>query len=441
MRLAGFMVMGFLSMNIAQLVEAVYLGLVGVEDLAALGFVFPLIMGVGAMARGLGIGASSVIARTMGAGDRALVARLATHCEFLVILFAAVCMLAGLAFGQSLFAFMGAYGRVLDLATGYLHVYLIGMPFFLLSMVGTSLLRATGSPASPGIVMTLGSLLQIVISPFFIFGWLGLPAMGVVGAAWGFVIARGLSFILAFYFITIRDRLILMSLANLVPTWKAILHVGGPAMATNMLMPVSAGIITWLLAGHGNAVIAGYNVAGRIDMMLTMVLISVSGSIGPLVGQNWGAGHFDRAREAITLSIRFCLAWGVTGFLFMWFGAEFMVGLISDDASVVKAAVEYMLIISLSIGFMGWLQVCSSVFNALGRPFPPLALSVLRGLVVYVPLAVLGNEWLGYTGVFWATAATNVILGVAAWRWCMVVVARESAAQIIARGQTAGIQN
>ena len=423
------MVMGFLSMNIAQLIEAIYLGLVGVEDLAALGFAFPLIMGVGAMARGLGIGASSVIARTMGAGDRAQVARLATHCEFLVVLFAALCIVAGLAFGQSLFAFMGAEDRVLELATGYLHVYLIGLPFFLLSMVGTSLLRATGSPASPGIVMTLGSVLQIVVSPFFIFGWLGLPAMGVVGAAWGFVVARGMSFILAFYFIAIRDRLILVSLANALPAWKAILHVGGPAMATNMLLPISAGIITWLLAGHGIAVIAGYNVAGRIDMMLTMVLISVSGSIGPFVGQNWGAGHYDRARHAISLCIRFCMAWGIAGFLLMWLGAEFLVGLISDDTAVVQTAVDYLLIISLSIGFMGWLQVCSSVFNALGRPLPPLVLSVMRGLVVYVPLAMLGSRWLGYTGVFWATAVTNVVLGIVAWRWCMVVLARESAIQ------------
>jgi len=429
LRLAGFMVMGFLSMNIAQLIEAVYLGFVGTEDLAALGFAFPLVMGVGAMARGLGIGASSVIARTMGAGDRSQVARLVTHCEILVVAFSLLCVVLGFAYGEQLFAFMGADGLVLVKATGYLDVYLIGLPLFLLSMVGTSLLRATGSPASPGLVMTFGSIMQVVISPFFIFGWAGLPAMGVVGAAWGFALARTASFVLAFYLIAVRDRLIVISLDNIGVSWRAILHVGLPAMTTNMLTPLSMGIIVWLLSEYGHGVIAGFNVAGRIEMMLAMVLISVSGAIGPFVGQNWGAGKFDRVEIALGLSFRFCIAWGAFGFIVMLLAARPFVGLINDDPVVVESAVAYLVIIPLSIGFMGWLQAASSVFNALGKPAPPLILSILRGFVVYLPFAMLGSYLLDYRGIYWAAAATNFLLGVVAWQWCRVTVARAIAVE------------
>src|SRR5262249_30876490 len=162
----AYMIMGFLTMTLAQLIEAAYLGIVGTAELAAIAFTFPLVMSLNAAVRGIGVGASSVIARVVGAGDRERAAQLASHCLLLVAAFAAVCVALGMPGAHAFFRLLGAGGRVLELADGYIGIWFVGFVFFATSMVGTNLLRAVGNAAMPGIVMTLGSLLQVVMGPF-----------------------------------------------------------------------------------------------------------------------------------------------------------------------------------------------------------------------------------------------------------------------------------
>ena len=203
-RLSGYMIMGFLSMTIAQLIEAIYLGIVGTTELAAIAFTSPLVMSLMAAARGIGIGASSVIARAYGRGDRARAAVLTTHCLLLVAAFAALCVAIGVPGAHAFFVLLGAQDRVLELADAYIAVWLFGFMFFGVSMVGTHLLRAVGNAAMPGLVMTIGSSLQVVIGPFLIFGWAGLPALGIVGAAWAFVTARLVGFVLCMFWVAVK---------------------------------------------------------------------------------------------------------------------------------------------------------------------------------------------------------------------------------------------
>ena len=189
-RLGSFMAMGSLSMNFARFAEAIYLGFVGTEALAAMGFAFPITIFLFAFAGGIGTGASSVIARAYGAGDRAQAARLVTHAELLVLIIGVVAGAFGMVFAEDVVALLGAQGEVRSMATEYLSVYMLGFPLFMLSMVGSTLLRATGSAASPGVVMTTGSVIQIGLGPLLIFGWLGFPELGIAGAAWAYVASR-----------------------------------------------------------------------------------------------------------------------------------------------------------------------------------------------------------------------------------------------------------
>jgi putative MATE family efflux protein len=421
-RLSGYMAMGFIAMTTAQLVEAVYLGILGTAELAAVAFTFPIVMVLNAAARGLGVGASSVIARTIGGGNRDHAATLVSHCLILVCAFAALCVVAGLARAETIFAALGASGSPLALATAYMDIWLLGFVFFAVSMVGTNLLRAVGNAAMPGIVMTMGSLLQMALGPFLIFGWLGLPAMGIEGAAWAFVLARLASFALCMYWLAAREHLLRPGIAGLMASWRSILHVGIPATATNMIGPLSTAILTRLLATHGAGVVAGFGVAARVDAMMAMIIIAVASSAGPFIGQNWGARQFDRVNAALRICYAFCLGWGALTFLFMWLAGEWLVALINDDPDVVAAAVWYLWIIPLSLGFMGVMAVAGSCFNALGRPTPPLVLSALRLVVVLVPLAIVLGSQFGFVGIYLALAIANVIVGAMAWLWNRRVV-------------------
>jgi Na+-driven multidrug efflux pump len=164
---------------------------------------------------------------------------------------------------SALFALLGAEGEPLALAVAYSNIWLLGFLFFAVSMVGTNLLRAVGNAAMPGIVMTLGSVLQILFGPFLIFGWLGLPALGIEGAAWAFVLARLISFALCMYWLTAKEGMLRPGLQGLLASWRDILHVGVPATLTNTVAPLSGAVLLWLLADYGAGVVAGYGVAMR----------------------------------------------------------------------------------------------------------------------------------------------------------------------------------
>ena len=422
-RLGSYMTLGSASMNGVRFVEAALLGIVGTEALAAMGFAFPITIFLFAFAGGIGTGASSVIARAYGAGDRSQAARLVAHTEFLVLVVGIG--IGGMSFfwARDILMLLGARGDVLAMATAYLSVYMLGFPLFMLSMVGSTLLRATGSAASPGLVMSSSSALQVIVAPLLIFGLFGAPELGIAGAAWAYVVSRVFSVAL-YVAILIRVRMVSWSLDGLMASWRSILHVGGPATASSLVQPISMLIATRLLAGHGHEVVAGYTVAARVETMVHMVLWSASSSISPFVGQNWGARNFDRVRVALRLCNWFCLAWGVVTFVVLVFVGEAVVRWIDPNPTVVEVAALFFLIIPLSIGFMGVMQVATACFNALGKPFPPLVISLARTLVAYVPLIILGNYLWGYVGIFLAMAFANVVLGVGAWYWNRLAVRR-----------------
>jgi Na+-driven multidrug efflux pump len=296
-------------------------------------------------------------------------------------------------------------------------IWLIGMPVFAMESVGMTLMRAYGDAVTPGYLSAAGALLQIVIAPFFIFGIGFFPELGLAGAAVGFVIARSITFLLFTYVFVFRDKMLLLDLAGFSQSVREILHVGLPAMAANLIMPVSMGVTTRLLAGHGTAVVAGFGVAMRIEFMAIMMIFAVSMSISPIVGQNWGAKLYDRVKTVMRSADIFVMAWGVFSYLLLIVFGSFFVGLINNDPHVVEAAYNYLLIGPLAVGAMGVTFNATHCFNALGKPMPPLIISLLRMVVVNIPLILLGNYLWGYMGIFAGTVVTTIVLAVVARRW------------------------
>jgi len=416
-RLTGFMILGLISVMGAGVIETLYIGNVGTDELAALSFSFPLVMLFQGISMGLGIGASSVIARTMGQGDREQAKLLISHCFILVmglIVAVAVLSYSGI---SAFFSLLGADALILPLAVEYMQTWLWGLPFFTVAMVGSTLMRAVGDATTPGYLMAIGSGLQVLISPLFIFGLMGAPELGLTGAAVGFVLARFVSLLMYLYIFIFRDQLFRFSLQGFRTSCYDILHVGLPAIASNMIMPLSMGIITRLLAGHGALVVAGFGVASRIESMVMMVMFALSMSVAPFIGQNWGAGEFDRVKQALKLANSFALGWGAFAYIVLFFCAEPLIALINDDPGVLAAAGHYLLILPLAMGFMGLIAIATASFNALGKPMPPLIISATQMIAINLPLALLGDYLWGYVGIFISGAATMVLMGVVSWLW------------------------
>jgi len=419
------MVGGIFAIVAFNLADTYYVGQLGTNQLAAMSFTFPVVMTLGSLALGLGVGASSIIARAIGEGDRSRVQRFTTNSLTLGVAAVALLSTVGLLTIDPLFTALGAGPDVLPFVRQYMQIWYFGMVFLVIPMVGNSAIRASGDTGTPSLIMVLSSVFNIVLDPLLIFGFAGVPALGLVGAAWATVISRALTLVASLLVLQFKEHMLSSHLPDLEETfycWRDVLTVGLPAAGSNMITPISIGIITSLLSTHGPLAVAGFGVASRVESFAMIVLLALSASIGPFVGQNWGAGKFERVMEALRQSYLFCLAWGVllTGALAV--GARYIVPLFNTDAEVVSVATTYLWIVPVSYGTAGIIQVASSALNALGKPLPAVIMTVLRMFVLYVPLAYLGSRLFGPIGIFGAATVANGIVGMGAWWWSRRIV-------------------
>ncbi len=408
------------SSIVVQMIEVGFIGQLGTDQLAAVTFTFPVTMMLNSVALGISIGTSSVIARRVGGGDWEAVKRLTTHGILLVFVVLSALALIGMATIEPTFRAIGATPTVIEHIEGYLLIYYPGTVLFTLTMVAGSVMRATGDARLPGLVMTLGAVFNLMLDPLLIFGWLGAPRLELAGAAAAMVISRLAMSGVLMYFVIARMDLLLGAVAwrrGVVASAREIFHVGLPAMATQLIGPISGAIITRLLAHHGHEVVAGFGVAGRIEAVAVMLLFALSGSIGPFVGQNFGAGASDRVRQGMAVAYRFCLGWGGFACIVLWLGAGELVVLVDDNPTVIEVASRYLVVVPVSYGLWGVLMMSSAAFNSLGKPLPSTIMAATRMFGIYVPLAWLGDTMFGYTGIFLATAVANMIMGLWSWQW------------------------
>ena len=412
------MVMGVSSSILVQTIEMGFIGQLSTQHVAAITFTFPLTMVLTSIALGVSIGTSSVISRSVGSGDASDVARLGTHSLFLVAAMMVVLSVIAWLLIDPIFLSMGVEPATLPLIHSYLDIYLPGTVLFTLTMIAGSIMRANGNAAIPGVVMTVGAFVNLALDPIFIFGWFGFPRMELAGAAVAMTLTRIGTTLVMLYYVYKGDMILRRGVAaGLSSSVKRILHVGVPAMATQLIGPVNALFITAMLAQHGEKVVAGFGVSGRIEAVAAIMLFALSGSIGPFVGQNWGANRVDRVKEGVRTAYQFCLAYGVIVALPLLFLAEPLARLIDADPQVVEVAVFYLALVPWSYGLWGVLMMASASFNALGKPIPSTVLSFTRMFIIYLPLAYILNHYMGYHGIFTATLISNALLGIAGWYW------------------------
>lgn len=417
-RLTAPMMLGVSSSILVSMLEIGFIGQLGTDQLAAVTFTFPLVMILNSIALGIGIGTSSVIARSVGSGAQAEVQRLGTHSLLMVSAAMSVLSFIGWATIDPAFASLGAAPRVMPLIHSYLDVYYPSVLLFTTTMVAGNIMRANGSATVPGIVMTLGAALQLLLDPILIFGWFGLPRLELAGAATAMVISRTVTVVVLLTYVARGHMVLLQNVTEgFAGSCRRILHVGLPAMATQLIGPVSAAVITRMLAGHGQAIVAGFGVAIRVEAVAVMLLFALSGSIGPFVGQNWGARRPERVREGLRVTYLFCLVWGLVAALPLLLFGSTVASWVDDSPEVIRTATFYLSVVPWSYGLWGVLMMSSASFNALGKPLPSTMLSFTRMFILYIPTALLMNHLFGHRGIFVATAISNSVMGAFGFLW------------------------
>ena len=421
------MLMGLMGMVVFHLADTYFIGRLGVQQLAAIGFSFPVIMLVNSLAHGVGIGTSSLVSRNIVGVDRRFVRMMSSRAILLGLIIVLVFVAVGLLTIRPLFTVLGAEEELLGYIYDYMSIWYFGVVFVVVPMIGNNIIRATGDTFTPGMIMMLAALINFILDPLFIFGIGPFPAMGIKGAALATVISRSTNLVLVLIILIRRERLLTIYIGrfrDVLKTWVDVLHIAGPASLALLITPLSIGLITRIISGFGKEAVAAFGVASRIETFALMVISALGSVLIIFMGQNISQLKFSRIRQAVRYSGIFSLGWGAVISIVFFFFAEPVSALFSENELVKDTTSLYLKIVGMSYGFQGLVMISISSFNGLNKPLPAAVFSVVRMMGLYVPFAWIGSSIWGLQGVFWACFSANVISGIITYLFLIRTVRR-----------------
>jgi putative MATE family efflux protein len=395
------------------LIEIWFVAKLGTDALAGMALVFPAVMLMQMLSGGaMGGGISAAIARTLGAGRRAEAEALVLHALVINVALGLCFAAVMLAFGAPIYRALGGREGELDAALAYSNVVFSGVVLLWAMNAFANVIRGTGNMLVPALVVCLGIVIVVPLSPCLIFGLGPFPALGVAGGGVALVAFYAIgTALLGWYVLSGRNLARLRPARLRWPLFRDILRVGAVASISSVQTNVIIALATALVAGVAGAeAVAGFGTAARLEFLVIPLVFGFGGPLVALVGTNIGAGRRDRA-------LRIALVGGAIGFLAteavgvaaaLWPGA--WLALFSDDPAVIAAGAAYLRVVGPAFGFFGLGLALYFASQGAGRLWWPLAGGFLRLLVA------VGGGWLmlELTGALvWLYAA--LALGLAAY--------------------------
>ena len=428
LRLTWPMLSGLIGMVVFNLVDTYFVGKLGVHQLAALGFSFPVVMFINGLSQGIGIGTSSLISRNIVVEERRNVRKMASRAILLGLIVVLLFVGTGLLTIRPLFSALGAEEPVLGYIQDYMSIWYIGVAFVIIPVIGNNIVRATGDTFLPGMLMVTSAVFNIVLDPMLIFGYGPIPELGIKGAALATVIGRSIGLVFILIVLIKRENLITVQIGRIkeiLTTWNKLLYIAGPAALGMLITPISIGLITKIISTFGDEAVAAFGVASRIEMFALMVIISLGSVLIIFIGQNISKHKYPRIFKALDYGLKFSMSWGIIIFLVFVFFGEAIASIFTSEPAVIEIAHKYMLIVGASYGFQGLVMLSTSSFNGINKPYPATFFSVSRMAVLFVPLAWLGSIVIGIEGVFWAGFIANITVGILSYWYLYRVIRRK----------------
>ncbi len=415
-RLAVPMLFGMIAILMFNLVDTVFISLLGTNALAAVSFTFPVTFGLNCITMGMSVGISTSIGRLLGSGDTQSAARLTTH----GLLLAVILMMLGSSLGfftiDPLFTLMGASPDLLPIIHEYMTVWYIAIPLLVIPMTGNSAIRATGDAKSPAKIMIMAGLINGILDPLLIFGYGPFPELGVKGAAISSGISWAVALTASLYLLHRREKLLTVPVfRKLKADWQQILQIGAPAGLSNALNPLSSALLMTLLAAQGTASVAAFGAAMRIESILVIGMMALGSSLMPFMAQNLGANQPERAFKALFTAMRFAILFQLLIFIAMVPLSMPLASLFSQDTTVQAQLWHYLLVVPASYGLQAVCMLLISALNALHKTVNALIWNLLRLFGFMLPSAWIGSLYYGTEGLFIGIAFANIIGGLGAY--------------------------
>lgn len=414
------MILGMIMLMSFSIIDTFFISLIGTNELAAISFTFPVTFTVISLNIGLGIGTSAVIGKYLGSGDASKAKVLATGSLMLVVILVGILSIAGYFTILPIFTLMGATPELLPLIHDYMSVWYLAGVFLAVPMVGNAVLRAAGDTKTPSIILAVGGAINAVLDPILIFGYLGFPALGIQGAAIATCIAWAVCVLWIIYLLAVQRGLMearLLSWAEFKIASQGVLKIGLPAAGSNMLTPIAAAFVTYIVASYGAEAVAAWGVGNRLESIASIVVLALSMSLPPFISQNFGAAQIQRIFDSYQMCIKFVMVWQLLVFALLALASPYIASIFAEEAAVADLITLFLLIVPLGYGLQGIIILTNSSFNAMHRPMAAMWLSIIRLFVCYIPITALGSYWFGLEGLFWGCVIANVIAASVSYFW------------------------
>ncbi|WP_209346868.1 MATE family efflux transporter [Pontixanthobacter sp. CEM42] len=408
------MIIGVAAMMSVGLIDAYFIGQLGSAELAAIALIFPISIALSSLGIGVMVGINSVVSRSLGAGDIENAASRGNIGIAFALIVGIVMAAILVALLDPLFTLMQADDELMSIIRTYMIPYAMGFPLIMVMMGINGVMRGQGEARRASYVSICYAAANWILDPILITGAFGFEGFGIAGAAYATNTGWAIAIILALFLLkgtALPFNPAAIKKDQIAPAIKALSSVAGPAGFSNAINPIGLSVLTALVATQGQDAVAGFGAAGRIQSFAIVPLLALSGAIGSIVGQNWGASQFDRAQQAMRWAAGFSIVYGMVVAVVLVAASGWFAQIFSDNPAVIEEFSRYLAIAAWGYAGFGLLIVSNGALNSVGKAGWALAQSCFRVFLVMMPIAWLLRPAWGSDAIYTAELAANVIGG------------------------------
>lgn len=388
-----------------NVVDSIFVSRLGEDAVTAISLGFPLQMLVIAVAAGTGVGLNSVISRRLGENNQEMADLAASHGFYLAMLSAMCFAVFGALFSKPFLRGFTDDPALLEMGGNYLFVVLVFSFGSFVQITNEKVLQATGNMFYPMVFQLVGAVTNIILDPIFIFGYFGVPAMGVVGAAIATVSGQILAMLVSLYVVVTKPHGVKIRFRGFRfhgPTVKSIYAVGIPSMVMQSITSILISFMNMILIGFSSTAVWVFSIFSKVQSFVFMPIFGLNQGLMPIMGYNYGAGNKHRLQDSVRYGELIGIGIALVGtFIFYTFPAQ-LLSIFAANEVQLQIGVTAFRVLGLSFPLAAFSVVLSTLYQALGNGVYSLIMSLLRQLILLFPLAYYLSKFGDVSVVWWS---------------------------------------
>ncbi len=398
---------GWIFNTLFNVVDTYYAGHLDTLALAGLALSFPVFFIIIAIGSGIGTGTTALLANAYGANQPQKGQLIICNAIVLAGVFSLAITLGGFLWSDNLLHAFGVVGKSFDFGVSYLRILFLGSGFFIFNATLNAMLASKGDTKPYRNFLIIGFFMNLILDPLFIKGWFGFPKMGTGGIALATILIQIVGTLYLISRLKRRSQHPFHGFCLRAVTWKIqreILTQGIPASLNMMTIAIGFFVINrYVLLYGGDFAIAAYGVATRIEQIALLPALGLNIAALSLVGQNYGAGNFQRIRTIYRLTLRYSVTIMTLGMILVYPLAPRLIALFNDNPSVIAIGTQFLRIEVIAFNTYVLMGISNSVLQGLKRPKMIFFIGVTRQFIL--PMIIFpflgGTRAMGILGVWW----------------------------------------